>query len=79
MISDVEDFFTKGCGRCDRFDTPRCSTKLWSEGLSISQIGEALGVQKVLAAMQAQLVNVNATFNLMLDHQVTDGNLICID
>lgn len=34
MISDVEDFFTKGCGRCDRFDTPGCSTKLWSEGLA---------------------------------------------
>lgn len=34
MITDVEDFFTKGCGRCDRFDTPGCSTKLWSEGLS---------------------------------------------
>ncbi|MBK4216151.1 YdeI/OmpD-associated family protein [Paracoccus caeni] len=34
MITDVEDFFTKGCGRCDRFDTPGCSTKIWSEGLS---------------------------------------------
>jgi len=34
MITDIEDFFTKGCGRCDRFDTPGCSTKLWSEGLS---------------------------------------------
>ncbi len=22
MITDVQDFFTKGCGRCDRFDTP---------------------------------------------------------
>lgn len=34
MITDVEDFFTKGCGRCDRFDSPECSTKLWSEGLA---------------------------------------------
>ena len=34
MITDVEDFFTKGCGRCDRFNTPDCSTKRWSEGLA---------------------------------------------
>lgn len=34
MITDVEDFFTKGCERCDRFDTPGCSTKLWSKGMS---------------------------------------------
>ena len=34
MISDIEDYFTKGCGRCDRFETPECSARLWSEGLS---------------------------------------------
>lgn len=34
MITDVEDFFTKGCGRCNRFDTSDCSTKLWAEGLA---------------------------------------------
>lgn len=34
MISDPEDFFTKGCGRCDRFATPDCSTRLWIEGLN---------------------------------------------
>lgn len=33
MITDVEDFFTRGCGRCKRFDTPDCSTRAWSEGL----------------------------------------------
>lgn len=33
MITDVEDFFTKGCGRCARFDTPDCSTRQWSSGL----------------------------------------------
>jgi uncharacterized protein YdeI (YjbR/CyaY-like superfamily) len=33
MITDVEDYFAKGCGRCDRFDTPDCSTKLWLPGL----------------------------------------------
>jgi len=33
MITKVEDFFTKGCGRCDRFDTPNCSAKHWADGL----------------------------------------------
>jgi len=34
MITDIEDFFTKGCGRCDRFDTPECSAKQWEKGLN---------------------------------------------
>lgn len=33
MIDRIEDYFTKGCGRCDRFDTPDCSTRHWFEGL----------------------------------------------
>src|ERR1700744_6341907 len=34
MISDPDDFFTKGCGRCDRFATPDCSTRPWIYGLN---------------------------------------------
>jgi len=34
MITDPDDFFTKGCGRCDRFATPDCSTRLWIDGLN---------------------------------------------
>lgn len=34
MISDPDDFFTKGCGRCDRFATPDCSTRPWIDGLN---------------------------------------------
>ena len=34
MISDIQDYFTRGCGRCDRFDTKDCSTKLWESGLA---------------------------------------------
>lgn len=30
MITEIEDYFTKGCGRCARFDTPDCSALLWS-------------------------------------------------
>lgn len=33
MITDPEDFFAQGCGRCDRFATPDCSTRLWLKGL----------------------------------------------
>ncbi|MDX2203352.1 MAG: YdeI/OmpD-associated family protein [Hyphomicrobiaceae bacterium] len=33
MITDIEDYFTKGCGRCGRFATPDCATRQWSRGL----------------------------------------------
>ena len=34
MITDPDDFFTKGCGRCARFATPDCSTRRWIDGLN---------------------------------------------
>lgn len=34
MITEIEDFFTRGCGRCDRFDTPDCSARRWRDGLA---------------------------------------------
>ncbi|MFN8024561.1 MAG: YdeI/OmpD-associated family protein [Acidimicrobiales bacterium] len=33
MITDVEHFFESGCGRCERFATPDCSTRFWLDGL----------------------------------------------
>lgn len=33
MITDIEDFFSLGCGRCERFATPDCSTRQWIGGL----------------------------------------------
>ena len=33
MITEIEDFFTLGCGRCDRFATAECSARRWSVGL----------------------------------------------
>jgi uncharacterized protein YdeI (YjbR/CyaY-like superfamily) len=33
MITDPDIYFAKGCGRCDRFGTPDCSTRLWLPGL----------------------------------------------
>lgn len=29
MITDVDDYFTKGCGRCAKFDTPACNALRW--------------------------------------------------
>lgn len=34
MITDIEDYFAKGCGRCARFDTQACSTRTWADGLA---------------------------------------------
>ena len=34
MITNIEDYFAKGCGRCDRFDTEDCSARLWQTGLA---------------------------------------------
>lgn len=34
MITEIEDFFTLGCGRCERFATPDCSTRPWIDGLN---------------------------------------------
>jgi uncharacterized protein YdeI (YjbR/CyaY-like superfamily) len=34
MISNIEDYFAKGCGRCDRFATPSCSARRWATGLN---------------------------------------------
>ena len=34
MITNIEDYFTKGCGRCNRFATPDCSTRQWAQGLN---------------------------------------------
>jgi uncharacterized protein YdeI (YjbR/CyaY-like superfamily) len=49
MITDVEDFFTRGCGRCDRFGTPDCSTRLWIDGLNaLRAIARDLGLQEAL-------------------------------
>lgn len=34
MITDIEEYFSSGCGRCERFATPDCSTRRWSRGLT---------------------------------------------
>jgi len=33
VITEIEDFFSLGCGRCERFATADCSTRRWADGL----------------------------------------------
>lgn len=33
MITEIEDYFATGCGRCPRHATPDCATQLWAKGL----------------------------------------------
>ena len=48
MITDPKDFFAKGCGRCDRFATPDCSTRAWLPGiLTLRRICREAGLQEV--------------------------------
>lgn len=48
MITEVEDYFAKGCGRCDRFASPDCSTRRWLPGLlTLRRICRAAGLTEV--------------------------------
>jgi uncharacterized protein YdeI (YjbR/CyaY-like superfamily) len=49
MITDPDDFFTKGCGRCERFATPDCSTRPWIDELNrIRRICRDLGLEETV-------------------------------
>ena len=49
MISQIEDYFDKGCGRCPRFDTPDCSTRRWAVGLAqLREICRAAGLKEAV-------------------------------
>jgi uncharacterized protein YdeI (YjbR/CyaY-like superfamily) len=34
MITDINQYFVDGCGRCDRFATDICSARLWTTGVA---------------------------------------------
>ncbi|MCB1671223.1 MAG: YdeI/OmpD-associated family protein [Gammaproteobacteria bacterium] len=45
MITRIEDYFSRGCGRCARFDTPDCSTRQWHSGLAeLRQVCQQTGL-----------------------------------
>jgi len=46
MISEIEDYFAMGCGRCERFATADCAARKWAEGLALLRgICEAAGLE----------------------------------
>ncbi len=34
-ITTAPDYFSRGCGRCDRFATSQCSSQVWQDGLQV--------------------------------------------
>lgn len=49
MITEIEDYFTQGCGRCARFATPDCSVHLWAGGLAtLRRICREAGLEEVV-------------------------------
>ena len=49
MITDINDYFTKGCDRCARFNTPDCSALIWADGLAeLRQICLDLGLRETV-------------------------------
>jgi len=49
MITDPEDYFTRGCGRCERFATPACATRRWIDGLNhLRRICLELGLEETV-------------------------------
>ena len=49
MITEIEDFFTKGCGRCARFETTDCSALRWGAGVAaLRQLCLAAGLEETV-------------------------------
>ncbi len=49
MITNIEDYFTLGCGRCERFATPDCSTRPWAAGLlALRALCRDMGLEETL-------------------------------
>lgn len=49
MGDNVDTYFAKGCGRCERFGTPDCSVQIWQEGmLKLRKICLAAGLEETL-------------------------------
>lgn len=49
MITQAADFFSLGCGRCERFATADCSTKQWAAGLrDLRRICLAAGLEETV-------------------------------
>jgi uncharacterized protein YdeI (YjbR/CyaY-like superfamily) len=49
MITAIEDYFTLGCGRCERFATADCAVKHWASGVqALRAICRAVGLTETV-------------------------------
>jgi uncharacterized protein YdeI (YjbR/CyaY-like superfamily) len=49
VITEIEDYFSLGCGRCERFASADCSTRRWAAGLlALRKICTGLGLVETL-------------------------------
>jgi uncharacterized protein YdeI (YjbR/CyaY-like superfamily) len=49
MITDIADYFTRGCGRCAWFATADCATQIWAAGLAeLRAICRDAGLEEVV-------------------------------
>lgn len=49
MITDADEFFVRGCGRCARFGTPDCSIHPWIDGLvQLRKICLGMGLEETV-------------------------------
>lgn len=65
MITQIDDFFTKGCGRCERFATADCSTRQWESGLrDLRRICQAAGLTE--SVKWAHPVYIHADRNIAI-------------
>jgi uncharacterized protein YdeI (YjbR/CyaY-like superfamily) len=59
MITDIETYFTSGCGRCKFFDTPQCKVHTWSQELALlrSLVNECMLMEQVKWGMPCYTLN----------------------
>lgn len=49
MITQIADYFDKGCGRCARFATDDCAARIWQPGLrALRDLCLAAGLEEVV-------------------------------
>jgi uncharacterized protein YdeI (YjbR/CyaY-like superfamily) len=49
MVSGFEHFITKGCGRCERYDSPACSVHRWADIiLELREMILSLGLEETI-------------------------------
>ena len=70
MITDIEEYFVNGCGRCERFATAECSTRRWHEGLTeLRKVCLAAGLTETVKWGQPCYMHSNRNIVIYGAHQ----------